>query len=273
MRPRLGLLVVLGLVIMAACSQASPEERALATTEENLGDITSGRLSMTLLASSPGAAEGNGVGFKVSGPFAVGQQEGSLPVTDLEYVRVTGAERRTTRFISTGERAFAELDGEIQELEAGQVEEMRVRGDGGGAGLEGLALSTWVEDPQISGGPAVEGTATERITGAVDPVAALNDVLVLSSQFGASAEQGAPSLLEGDAAEQIRRAVQASSVDLLTGMEDRLLRHLELVIDFGLAESGAELKTALGDLQGARLSLVLDVTGINQPVQVDAPVG
>jgi hypothetical protein len=38
-------------------------------------------------------------------------------------------------------------------------------------------------------------------------------------------------LLQGDAAEQVHRAVEASNVDLLTGRDDRLLRHLELVID------------------------------------------
>jgi hypothetical protein len=78
-------------------------------------------------------------------------------------------------------------------------------------------------------------------------------------------------LLEGNAAEQVRRAVEASNVDLLTGRDDRLLRHLELVIDVGLGQDRTELKTALGDLQGARLRLVLHPTEINQPVQVEPP--
>jgi hypothetical protein len=43
------------------------------------------------------------------------------------------------------------------------------------------------------------------------------------------------------------------------------------VIDVGLGQDRTELKTALGDLQGARLRLVLDATEINQPVQVEPP--
>ncbi|HSH62168.1 MAG TPA: hypothetical protein VK988_21470 [Acidimicrobiales bacterium] len=224
---------------------------------------------MVLLASSPEAAEGRGSGFEVRGPFAVSEDEGSLPVADLEYTRITGAERRTTRFVSTGIRAFVEVDGTVQELDADQVEPLRVRGDEGDVGLEGLALRTWLEEPRLAPATTVDGVASERIDGAADPVAALNDLVALSAQFGVSGDD--LPRLDGEGAEQVRRAAQASTVDLLTGTDDRLLRHLELIIELGPSGAGEELRTALGDLGGARLRFTLDVAAVNQPVSVDAP--
>lgn len=269
MRSSAGLL--LALVLTVGCSRATPAERAVADTEERLGDITSGHLVMSVLASSPGAAGGDGVGFEIKGPFAVGEHEGSLPVADLQYTRVTGAERRTTRFLSTGERAFVELDGEIVELQAHQVQALRVRDDVRGGGLEGLTLTAWVDDPRTGDGPAVDGVPTERIRGRVDPVAALNDLLALSAGFGVS--EDSPPLLEDESAEEVRRAVETSNVELLTGTHDRLLRHLELVVELDVDAGHADLKTALGELHAPRLRLILDVTDVNERVQVEAPAG
>ena len=268
-----GLLAVLAALLAATtCSRRTPAERALAATEENLGKIRSGRLAMAVLASSPGAPEGRGVGFEMRGPFAVGQEEGSLPVADLEYTRVTGAQRRTTRFVSTGTRAFVEVDGEVQELGEDQLAEMRVRGGGGDRGLEGLSLGMWLDEPRIGPGPPLDGVATERVEGRADPVATLNDLAAIAAQFGLAEDASLPTL-EGEAAAQVRRATTSSSVDVLTGVEDRLLRHLELAIDLAPAGAGEELRAALGDLAGTRLRFSLDVAAVNQPVAVDPPMG
>ena len=98
-------------------------------TEHKLDDVRSGTLSLLLLASPVDAPEGTGAGFQLEGPFAVGEEEGSLPVADLRYTRITGSERRTTRFVSTGARAFVEVDGTLTELTEAQLAGLRV-GDG-----------------------------------------------------------------------------------------------------------------------------------------------
>lgn len=265
-------LLMVALVVAGGCGRGTPAQQALAATEGNLREIRSGRLDMVVLASSPEARQGRGVGFELRGPFAVGEEEGSLPIADLEYTRVTGTERRTTRFISTGARAFAEVDGTVQELDADQVEGLRVTDGGGDSGLEGLALGNWLDEPQLSPGTTVDGVATERIRGAADPVAALKDLLAISAQFGAAEDEALPRL-DDEGAEQIRRAAEASTVELLTGVEDRLLRHLELVIELGPRGASEELRAALGDLAGARLSFILDVAAVNQPVSVEDPTG
>ena len=267
---RLAWLVVAALGA-SGCGQASQGERALATTTEKLSDVRSGDLTMSLLASTAGAPAGRGVGFELAGPFAVAERKGRLPVARLDYTRVTGAKRRTTTFISTGADAYVEVDGTTYRLAPEQVADLRATGndEAGKGGLEGLDLDEWIEDPQVAPGGTVDGVAVDRLTGKVDAVEALNDVLGLASEFGATAE-GAPNRLEGDDAEQVRRAVRETQLELLTGRSDRLLRHLRIDVSFGVDED-QELVRALGSLAGVRISFELDVSRPNRRVTVREP--
>jgi hypothetical protein len=262
--------VVSGLVLVA-CGRSSPGERALGTTTDRLSAIRSGDLAMTLLASTADAQAGRGVGFELRGPFAVAERKGELPLADLDYTRVTGTKRRTTKFISTRHDAYVELDGKAYRLDPGQVADLRATGskDVGKGGLEGLDPDQWVKDPRVAPAGTVDGVAADRIAGKVDAVGALNDVLGLASEFGAAPE-GAPTRLEGDAAQEVRRAVRGTRLELLTGRKDRLLRHLRIDVTFGVDQQRA-LAKALGSLAGVRISLQLDVRQPNRQVSVTAP--
>jgi len=140
--------------------------------------------------------------------------------------------------------------------------------DGGsGGGLEGLSLTRWLDDPRLGPGPGVEGTATDELTGKADAIAILNDIIGLSGQFGAALEGVRP--LEGDSADRVRRAVGSASANIVTGRDDRLLRRATATVD--LAVTDPKVRTALGDLAGARLAMSLEVANLNKPVQVAEP--
>ena len=259
--------LVAALVVLASCgSEGSPAERALRDTEGNLSDIRSGALDMTLLASAADARPGRGVGFEMAGRFAVARQKGSLPVADLEYTRITGDDRRTTRFISTGSAAFVEVDGETYRLGNRQVEGLRRRDtaeDSGG--LDGLRLGEWVQSPSLA---AADGD-TDRISGRLDAVAAINDILGLAVTLGAD-DPDVPRRLDGDAAARVRRAVRSSGVTLVTGRDDRLLRRADITIELSASEQ-ERLRDALGRFTGVELRFELEVTDANEPVRVEAP--
>lgn len=259
--------VALAGLLFAACGGTSEAAGALKETETRLDRIRSGTLSLVLKASSTTAAESGGAGFQVEGPFAVGEKKGSLPVADLRYTRITGAERRTTRFLSTGSRAFLEVDGRLTELADAQLASLRVQEEGSGGGLEGLSLRQWLDDAKLAPGPAVDGAATDQITGKADAVAILNDVIGLTEQFGAG--DGTMRKLEGDAADRVRRAVADARAEVITGREDRLLRRADVSVD--LAVTDPRVRDALGDLAGARLTMALEVTSLNSPVAVTVP--
>lgn len=259
--------VALACVLLAGCGGSDPAATALKDTESRLERVRSGNLSLLLLASSVSAAEGEGAGFEVEGPFAVGERKGSLPVAHLTYTRITGAQRRTTRFISTGARAFVEVEGRTTELTENQLADLRVKDEGSQGGLAGLSLRQWLENPKVAPGPALDGVATEQITGKADAVSILNDVIGLTEQFGAG--DGSVARLEGDAADRVRRAVTGATAQVVTGKEDRLLRRADVSVD--LAVTDPEVRKALGDLAGARLGLTLEVKELNRPVEVTVP--
>lgn len=259
--------VALAGLLLGACGGSGGAGGALRETESKLDEIRSGTLSMVLLASSTTAAEGQGAGFQVEGPFAVGERKGSLPVADLRYTRITGEQRRVTRFVSTGSRAFVEVDGRLSELDDSQLADLRVQGEGSSGGLEGLSLRQWLDDPKLAAGPTVDGVATEQITGKADAVAILNDVIALTQQFGAG--EATIDRLEGDEADRVRRAVSAAGAEVVTGKDDRLLRRADVTVD--LAVTDPRVREALGDLAGVRLTLTLEVKDLNRPVQVGVP--
>lgn len=259
--------VALASLLLAACGGPGGAAGALQETESKLDDIRSGTLSLLLLASSTNAAEGQGAGFQVEGPFAVGEKKGSLPIADLRYTRITGETRRVTRFVSTGTRAFVEVDGRLTELNEAQLADLRVNEEGSSGGLEGLALRQWLDDAKVAPGPTVDGVATDQITGEADAVAILNDVIGLTRQFGAG--DGSIDKLEGDAAERVRRAVSAAGAEVVTGRDDRLLRRADVTVD--LSVDDPRVREALGDLAGARLTMTLEVKDLNRPVDVAVP--
>ncbi|MEA2843368.1 MAG: hypothetical protein QOJ69_1039 [Actinomycetota bacterium] len=259
--------VAVGALLLAGCAKSTPGTRALDATQDKLDEVRSGTLSLQLLASSTDAPEGTGAGFLLEGPFAVGAEEGSLPVADLRFTRITGPDRHTTRFISTGSRAFVEVGGDVTELTDEQLADLRVRDGASTEGLEGLTLTRWLDEPSVGPGPEVDGAPTEQVTGKADAVAILNDVIGLLDQFGTG--QDGVERLEGDAADRVRRAVASAGAEVVTGRDDRLLRRANASVDLAVADP--EVRKALGDLAGARLALSLEVTNLNQPVEVGAP--
>ena len=265
-RRRLGLALTTALFLVG-CAESTPGTRALDSTQDKLDDVRSGTLSLVLLASAADAPEGTGAGFRLEGPFAVGTEEGSLPVADLRFTRVTGPDERTTRFVSTGSQAFVVVGGDVTELTEQQLADLRVRDGENTEGLEGLTLTRWLDDPTVSPGPEMDGVATEQVTGKADAIAILNDVIGLLDQFGTG--QDGVDRLEGDAADRVRKAVSAAGAEVVTGKDDRLLRRANVSVDLAVADP--KVREALGDLAGARLALSLEVTNLNQPVEVAGP--
>ena len=267
---RVAALAVAALLSAGACGDdRTPQQDTLADIEDHLEDVRSGHLDLELLASTPGG-EGK-VGFLLEGEFAVGEDEGDLPVADLEYTRVTGSSRRTTRFISTGKKAYVRLDGRLVELDDEQLEDLRVRDGADDAGLEGLSLTDWVENPKVAAGPRVDGVATRRVTGKVDAVPAINDLVELAAGFGADEDDDLPQKLDGDGAERVRRVTRDSSMVLVAGRRDGIVRKLDLTIDLAVQDIDAEIRRALRGLSGAEITLSLDLTDVNEPVRVQDP--
>lgn len=239
---------------LTACgSPGSPAESALRDTAKNLGDIRSARLDLRMTAES---AASEPVGFSLKGPFALPEKEG-LPVADVEVTELRGKQSVTSSFVSTGTEAYVVRDGRATKL-AGDVS---VGGESGG--LESLRIDGWLRDPEIADGSG----DTERITAGLNVAAAFDDLGRLGERLGTSALAGLRPL--DDAAKaQLERSAKDSSIEVVTGKDDRLLRRLVLKVTLTAA---GEVPEGLRSLVPVTLTLSMDLAEVNQPVRVEPP--
>ena len=253
---------------LSGCSD-KPED-VLAGATANLDQIDSGVLDVRLVATGTGENAGQEFGFELSGPFQL-PAEGELPVTELTYTQIAGAENATNVFVATGENAFIEIDGTFYEMPPERVESLRggPEDEDPASQLEGLGVEEWVVEPELSEGEDVGGDATQRITGELDVVEAFNDLFDTARNLGATSIANVPPL-EGDNAEQLRNAVESASIEVLVGEDDGLLRRLEVEIDFEV-KAASEVREALGALGGASFSLFFEISDPNQEVVVEEP--
>jgi len=114
----------LALAAVAGCGGEESPNEALSKTAGNLQKIKSGTLAVDVSATGRGAGADAGLGFELDGPFAL-PTEGRLPVAKLRYTQLSGAQRATATFISTGKEAFVEAGGRAQRLPEAQARQLR----------------------------------------------------------------------------------------------------------------------------------------------------
>ncbi len=262
-------LAIASTLLLVACT-GSPAVDALSETASKLDEIKSGQLTMRLVAASRGLSRTT-VGFELQGRFAL-PRPGALPVADMTYTRIQGDQEVAARFISTGAKAFAELDGTLYELGDEERASLVAPAGGGGANpLAELGIDDWVVNPQLAEVSVEAGQSVERIGGRLDVANAINDLLDLARQLGAS-ELAAVPRIAGRAETQLDRAVRSSTFELFTGESDRYLRRLAMVVDFA-ATAPPSLRPALQTLADINVRFELALSNHNQAVTVQEPEG
>lgn len=255
---RAGALLVACAALVAGCGQ-SHAHRVLADTANKLGKIHSGDLTLRLVVSPRTGTKGR-IGFVLSGPFAL--RAGALPIARVDYTQIAGAREATATFISTGNKAYAEVNGKVYDLPPSATASIRRAGAGlgGSGGIGGLDIASWVKHPSAR----TEGNL-EHVTADLDVVNAANGLLSLLRGLG----RAAPTI-QGDEAKRLRAAVVASSFDVWTGKDDHLLRRLVLKAELGF-DVPATLQRVLGRVVGGKIDFELGVAHPNQAVSVTPP--
>jgi hypothetical protein len=257
-----GLLAALALV--AGCGGSGHAEQVLSRTADNLGKIHSGDLTLRLVVSPREGTKGR-IGFELRGPFAL--RPGGLPIAKVAYTQIAGSREATATFISTGAKAYAEVNGKAYELPSSTTDVIRqaAGGSGGPGGIGTFHIDSWVKHPAASDGGEVGGADTDHVSADLDIVAAANGLLGLVRQLG----RNVPTI-QGNSAKQLEDAVKSSSFDVWSGREDHLLRRMLLKAELGL-EVPESLRRALGDVVGAKIDFELAISNPNQPVSVPPP--
>jgi hypothetical protein len=250
--------------VIAGCGGGGRANQVLSDAAGSLGKLRSGDLTLRLVVSPPEGTKGR-IGFELRGPFAL--RPGALPVAKIAYTQIAGAHTGTATFISTGTKAYAEVNGKAYELPAASTDAIRraAGGPGGSSTFAELRIDDWVTDPVVGDGGKVGGAATTRVSGDLDVVAAANGLLDLLRQLG----RDAPTI-EGDQAKQLEQAVDSSSFEVWSGRDDHILRRLLLKANLGL-DVPESLRRALGSVVGAKIEFELAVSDPNKPVSVAPP--
>jgi hypothetical protein len=255
---RLGLLLALLAALLFGCGGGGPQSAndVLGETSANLGKIKSGDLALELIFSTK---DGERAGFNLEGPFQL--RSGSLPEAQLDYTQIAGDQTATQTFIMTGDTAYVRMAGATFELPpetAGQVRS--TLGATGGLGV--IDLKGWVQDPELAAGEEVGGAETDHVTGRLNVATVLTGLVAIASQFGGTTPL---TPLEGKSAEQVEQAVDRATIDVWTGREDRLLRKLEIAIEFSPAAEQVE------SLVGAAVHFTLGISNPNETVTIEKP--
>jgi hypothetical protein len=250
--------------LVAGCGGGNRANQVMSDAAGSLGKLRSGDLTLRLVVSPREGTKGR-IGFELRGPFAL--RPGGLPVAKIAYTQVAGAHQGSATFISTGTKAYAEVNGKAYELPASSTNALlqAAGGPGGSSTFAELRIDNWVKDPVVTDGGPVGGSPTMRVSGDLDVVAAANGLLDLLRQLG----RAAPTV-EGDQAKRLENAVKSSSFELWSGRDDHLLRRLLLRADLGL-DVPQSLRRVLGDVVGAKIDFELVVSDPNKPVSVAPP--
>ena len=243
-----------GVALVAGCGGgAQAPGGPLQQTAHNLGKIHSGRLDMDVRIQSASAGPKGTVGFLLAGDFALAKDRG-LPELDVTYTSLAGTRRISSVLRSTGGTATVRAGGKTTTLTRAQAATLASAGRQSDGGLDalGLHIERWVAHPRVTNGPTVDGVATDRITGRLDVVAALQDARAASGQGGAG--------LNAADRRQLREAVRTASITVLTGHRDRLLRRVNATATLDVPP---RLRRVLGDRTAVRLSFGVALDNVN----------
>ncbi len=239
----------------------------MAETAQNLEELRSGILELRVSVSAAPAedAEEQEAGFELLGSFQL-PEEGELPVADVEYTDL-GADGTTQGFVSTGDAAFIEVDGQAYVLPADRIESLRGGSGGGDSPFADVQVGSWLKDPKLEEGEDLDGDEVDRVTAELEVVPALNDLFSMAQRFGGGAGF---ETIEDDEAERVENAVKSSHIEIISGAEDRLLRRLLIEVELGI-DDDVGLREVLGPLAGAAFTLDMSISEPNQPIEVSEP--
>jgi hypothetical protein len=232
-------------------------------TTRNLEKIQSGVLDLKLMITPHG---GEPFGFELKGPFSL--RPGKLPIARVAYTQTANGKSASATLVSDGVHAWVVSRTGTRSLTAAQAAPLQGATkvlSGPSGGLSGFDVGAWLKHPTVSDGGTVGGAATERIKGDLDVVAAANGLMGFAALAGRNAAE-----IIGTDATRLQDAVRASSVHVLTGKDDRLLRRLVMSADLGF-DVPATLKNALGTSVGAKIDFLLAVERPNSAVVVHGP--
>lgn len=237
-----------------------------------LTSVTSGRFAVAIEVEASAGGRSERADVDVTGVFQ-SRGKSQTPQFDVDFKLAAPDENVNVGAVSTGDRAFVTNGDKAFEVPQdvwSQFTTMRKRiaQQSGGkpaqtqaaAVIPGLDTSDWVTDVKSEGVEQVDGVAATHVSLEVDGGRVIDDALAVARASGQV--PAIPAQVRG----ALDDVVKDARVDLYVGNQDRVLRRARVAVD-------VEVPKELGGEAGsARIAVDYDLTAVNQPQTVSAPV-
>ena len=248
--------------------------------QETFGEdknIKSGRVDVSLRLDAEGLASLQGpVGLRLAGPF-VTQGEG-LPHFDFEADLNAGGQSIRAGAVSTGDEGFVTFQGQpyalsdelYEEFKTGYAEQAKKDDEKDGVSFESLGVDPqrWLRDPKAEGKEEVGGVETLKISAGIDVPALLEDVNRILAKAPTVEGQPEARQLTEEERRQLADAIKDARIELWTGEDDKILRRLNVRLEFDVPEDAQD---QVQGLKGGTLRFDLALGAINEDQKIDAP--
>jgi hypothetical protein len=285
----LALLVALALLLagaaLVACGGSGDNENVNQVLDQTFGGkrkINSGRLNMNVSAKFVGLPQvKDPVSVQISGPFE-NRGRNQVPKLDLELSAGAGSQGSLRAgVISTGEKGYVTVQGQTYELPPNTFGQFRqelarqAKSDNQQPELSALGVNprSWLENPKNEGTEDLNGVKTIHVSSDVNVGKLIDDVnhlLGRTGQLGLSAAQRRqlPRSIPPSTRKQIIDSVKEAKIDVYTGKDDKILRKLQLKLDYEVAEA---LRSQTAGVKGGSVDFSVEVSDVNKPQSITAP--
>jgi hypothetical protein len=228
----------------------SPEQAIAGALDDSLKSA-----SFSAKLSASGAGQSGSV--SIQGAFET-PAEGEVPEFEVAIKANGVGTQLDTGFVSTGDAAYMTEGDEAYRVPAsvwGEVVEAAKTESPAGQAKLPIAIDpqNWLRDVKEADAETIDGVQTTHVSASLDVAAMVNDMVT------AVDAAGAPALPEGFQ-QQAADAVKRADFDVYVGQDDELLRRAE-----------ANLEIAAAGEQPVELSAEVNLTGVNEAQDIDAP--
>lgn len=223
------------------------------------------------------------IDVKFSGAFDDVESKEAFPKLDLSLTASAAGKNFSAGLISTGDKGFVNYQGTDYEvsdqvfamlkqsyIEQQKQTETEQKDEKGSLKSLGMDPKSWLKDLKKGPDETVAGVETNTVTGSIDIVKLLDDFGKAMEKAGAlgAATQSTPFKLDEENKQKIKDAVKSITFKVNSGKDDDILRRLEIKADVVAPE---ESKEQLKGVEGAAITMTVEMSDLNQPQTVTAP--
>ena len=267
--------IALLVAVLSACGSSNSADVKSTLDKAFSTPIHSANVDLELTLNLDGIKQLNGpVKLSVQGPYESGNNQ-TIPKADWEVAASAAGQNFTAGFISTGDNAWVNFQGQNYEVGTQAVAQInrQIKQAAGTQKKKGLSQfgidpKNWLTDAKDEGTEKIDGVETDHVSAALDVGKFLDDLNQIVQKAGGSLGSSTPAQLTASQKKQIQDVVQNPRFDVYVGKNDNVIRRLSSDIQFKVPQ---DKQAQVGGLESGTLSFSIEFTNVGKPQAIKAP--